>query len=276
MGGWSSPGITKPGISRPLLLLTMSCFPALLAPNRGREIGGGRATRQPGQVRKEAALTRSGSGRSSVSYLFFRANRAGSGIAASCAGSAPFRKPAERQSIADRPMTDAGAPSDQPDSADQGGFDLGGPPEAGKPYRVLARKYRPSSFDDLIGQEAMVRTVSNAFETGRIPQAWILTGVRGVGKTTTARILARALNYELPDGSVKGPTSTCRSSACIARRSWKAGTWTCWRWTPPRTPASTMSARSMTACAMRRPAPATRSTSSTKSTCCRRRRSTPS
>ena len=52
----------------------------------------------------------------------------------------------------------------------------------------------------------MVRTISNAFETGRIPQAWILTGVRGVGKTTTARILARALNYELPDGSVTGPT----------------------------------------------------------------------
>ena len=73
-------------------------------------------------------------------------------------------------------------------------------------YRVLARKYRPATFDDLIGQEAMVRTISNAFETGRIPQAWILTGVRGVGKTTTARILARALNYELPDGSVKGPT----------------------------------------------------------------------
>ena len=72
-------------------------------------------------------------------------------------------------------------------------------------YRVLARKYRPTSFDDLIGQDAMVRTISNAFETGRIPQAWILTGVRGVGKTTTARILARALNYELPDGSVKGP-----------------------------------------------------------------------
>jgi len=92
-------------------------------------------------------------------------------------------------------MTDAGAPSN-PDSAGQ----------AGTPYRVLARKYRPSSFDDLIGQEAVVRTVSNAFETGRIPQAWILTGVRGVGKTTTARILARALNYEMPDGSVKGPT----------------------------------------------------------------------
>jgi DNA polymerase-3 subunit gamma/tau len=71
---------------------------------------------------------------------------------------------------------------------------------------VLARKYRPANFDDLIGQDAMVRTLSNAFESGRIPQAWILTGVRGVGKTTTARILARALNYELPDGSVKEPT----------------------------------------------------------------------
>ncbi len=94
------------------------------------------------------------------------------------------------------------------DTAVEGGLDLGGPggnaPAAS--YRVLARKYRPSNFNDLIGQEAMVRTISNAFETGRIPQAWILTGVRGVGKTTTARILARALNYELPDGSVKGPT----------------------------------------------------------------------
>jgi DNA polymerase III subunit gamma/tau len=73
-------------------------------------------------------------------------------------------------------------------------------------YRVLARKYRPATFDDLIGQDAMVRTISNAFESGRIPQAWILTGVRGVGKTTTARILARALNYELADGSVSAPT----------------------------------------------------------------------
>lgn len=103
-------------------------------------------------------------------------------------------------------MNDAGAPSHPSDGADQSGFDLGATPDTAKPYRVLARKYRPSSFEDLIGQEAMVRTVSNAFETGRIPQAWILTGVRGVGKTTTARILARALNYEKPDGSVKGPT----------------------------------------------------------------------
>ncbi|MBF9233681.1 DNA polymerase III subunit gamma/tau [Microvirga alba] len=71
----------------------------------------------------------------------------------------------------------------------------------GSPYRVLARKYRPRTFDDLIGQEAMVRTLSNAFETGRIPQAWMLTGVRGVGKTTTARILARGLNYQKSDGT---------------------------------------------------------------------------
>lgn len=71
-------------------------------------------------------------------------------------------------------------------------------------YRVLARKYRPENFDDLIGQEPMVRTLSNAFKTGRIAQAYMLTGVRGVGKTTTARILARALNYEF--GDIKEPT----------------------------------------------------------------------
>ncbi|MGN6285850.1 MAG: DNA polymerase III subunit gamma/tau [Afipia sp.] len=100
-------------------------------------------------------------------------------------------------------MTDAGSSPNDQDA--QGGFALGATGPANG-YRVLARKYRPTNFGDLIGQEAMVRTISNAFETGRIPQAWILTGVRGVGKTTTARILARALNYELPDGSVKGPT----------------------------------------------------------------------
>ncbi|GLS17659.1 DNA polymerase III subunit gamma/tau [Labrys miyagiensis] len=72
-----------------------------------------------------------------------------------------------------------------------------------QPYRVLARKYRPQTFDDLIGQDAMVRTLSNAFETGRIHQAYMLTGVRGVGKTTTARILARGLNYEPEEGGGK-------------------------------------------------------------------------
>src|SRR5450432_4876257 len=81
-------------------------------------------------------------------------------------------------------------------------FDLGAPPE---PYRVLARKYRPSDFTGLIGQEALVRTLSNAFATGRIAHAFMLTGVRGVGKTTTARIIARALNCVGPDGK-GGPT----------------------------------------------------------------------
>ncbi len=86
-------------------------------------------------------------------------------------------------------------------------------------YRVLARKYRPQSFSELIGQEAVVRTLSNAIATGRVAHAFILTGVRGVGKTTTARIIARALNCVGADG-VGGPTAApcgecvhCRSIA---------------------------------------------------------------
>ncbi|EGF90952.1 DNA polymerase III, subunits gamma and tau [Asticcacaulis biprosthecium C19] len=70
------------------------------------------------------------------------------------------------------------------------------PIEKSEAYTVLARKYRPRTFEDLIGQEAMVRTLTNAFSAGRIAHAFMLTGVRGVGKTTTARLLARALNYE--------------------------------------------------------------------------------
>jgi DNA polymerase-3 subunit gamma/tau len=89
---------------------------------------------------------------------------------------------------------------DLDDKGDMAGLDFGESPAApssAQPYRVLARKYRPSSFADLIGQEAMVKTLSNAFALDRIHQAYVLTGVRGVGKTTTARILARAFNYEL-------------------------------------------------------------------------------
>jgi DNA polymerase-3 subunit gamma/tau len=112
---------------------------------------------------------------------------------------------------------------DMPDLTHPGddgpGFDLGPAPHVpaivpavapatATPYRVLARKYRPQTFADLIGQEAMVRTLSNAFTSGRIAQAYILTGVRGVGKTTTARILARALNYEPADGPVGGGQPT--------------------------------------------------------------------
>jgi DNA polymerase III subunit gamma/tau len=80
------------------------------------------------------------------------------------------------------------------------------PPEHATPYRVLARKYRPTVFADLIGQEAMVRTLRNAFAAGRVAHAFMLTGVRGVGKTTTARIIARCLNCTGPDGT-GGPTA---------------------------------------------------------------------
>ncbi|MBV8794854.1 MAG: DNA polymerase III subunit gamma/tau [Hyphomicrobiales bacterium] len=78
-------------------------------------------------------------------------------------------------------------------------------PSLAAPYRVLARKYRPMRFEDLVGQEPMVRTLANSFAANRIHQAYILTGVRGVGKTTTARILARAFNYSLP-GKIDAPS----------------------------------------------------------------------
>jgi DNA polymerase-3 subunit gamma/tau len=83
-------------------------------------------------------------------------------------------------------------------------------------YRVLARKYRPTSFEELIGQGAMVRTLSNAIETGRLPHAWMLTGVRGIGKTTTARIIARALNCTGIDG--KGAPTIHPCGQCDACR----------------------------------------------------------
>ena len=76
-------------------------------------------------------------------------------------------------------------------------------------YRVLARKYRPTTFADLVGQEALVRTLKNAIETNRIAQAYILTGIRGIGKTTSARIIARALNCIGPDGKGNMTTQPC-------------------------------------------------------------------
>lgn len=88
-----------------------------------------------------------------------------------------------------------------------------------KAYRVLARKYRPRHFDELIGQDALVRTLTNAIESGRIAHAFMLTGVRGVGKTTTARIIAKALNYTGPDGTAgptTGPTDDCEVCRAIA------------------------------------------------------------
>ncbi len=89
--------------------------------------------------------------------------------------------------------------------------------EPAMPYRVLARKYRPTQFADLIGQDAMVRTLRNAFSLGRVAHAFMLTGVRGVGKTTTARIIARALNCTGIDGQGGPTTEPCGvCSNCIA------------------------------------------------------------
>src|ERR1700749_3790126 len=79
--------------------------------------------------------------------------------------------------------------------------------ESPAPYRVLARKYRPQSFDQLIGQEAMVKTLANAIARDRLAHSFLLTGVRGVGKTSTARLIAKALNCIGPDGT-GGPTIT--------------------------------------------------------------------
>ncbi len=87
------------------------------------------------------------------------------------------------------------------------------------PYQVLARKYRPSAFSELVGQDALVRTLANAIESGRIAHAYMLTGVRGVGKTTTARILARALNCVGPDGAggpTVAPCGVCEHCRAIA------------------------------------------------------------
>ena len=81
------------------------------------------------------------------------------------------------------------------------------PPSGVSPYRVLARKYRPQTFAELIGQDAMVQTLANAIARGRIAHAFLLTGVRGVGKTSTARLIAKALNCIGPDGQ-GGPTIT--------------------------------------------------------------------
>src|SRR3546814_8614923 len=86
-------------------------------------------------------------------------------------------------------------------------LDLGEPPQPAttQPYRVLARNYRPQTFSELIGQDAMVTTLANAIKRSRLAHAFLLTGVRGVGKTSTARLIAKALNCIGPAGE-GGPT----------------------------------------------------------------------
>ncbi len=109
----------------------------------------------------------------------------------------------------DIPPEDSGLPEPPQDGPGLFGEVAAAPQPVARPaetqYRVLARKYRPSTFAELIGQDALVRTLRNAFAQNRVPHALLLTGVRGVGKTTTARIIARALNCIGPDGN-GGPT----------------------------------------------------------------------
>ncbi len=87
---------------------------------------------------------------------------------------------------------------------------------AAAPYQVLARKYRPGHFRDLIGQDSMVRTLTSAFRHDRIAHAFILTGVRGVGKTTTARIIAKGLNCTRDERPTVDPCGTCGPCRAIA------------------------------------------------------------
>src|SRR5690606_23737476 len=132
-----------------------------------------------GQVRKEAAPTSSGTGH--------RAGLPPHPHHARIFSGAEFPFPSD----ADRFVR---AESRNGEGSMAEGDNISGTDSQKTGYRVLARKYRPKDFSDLmVGQEAMVKTLTNAFESGRIAQAYMLTGVRGVGKTTTARILARAL-----------------------------------------------------------------------------------
>jgi len=115
-------------------------------------------------------------------------------------------------------MSDSTQPADEPGL----GLDLPDAPvkpSSASPYRVLARKYRPQNFDELIGQDAMVQTIGNAIQRGRIAHAFLLTGVRGVGKTSTARLIAKALNCVGSDGQ-GGPTiqpcGVCEPCVAIA------------------------------------------------------------
>ena len=112
---------------------------------------------------------------------------------------------------------DSGPPGHDPNAPDMFGEVLKPTlsDDSSAAYTVIARKYRPQAFEDLYGQEAMVRTLRNAFSSGRIAHAFMLTGVRGVGKTTTARLLARALNYQT--GTIDSPTLDLREEGIHCR-----------------------------------------------------------
>ena len=87
-------------------------------------------------------------------------------------------------------------------------------PSTDTSYRVLARRFRPTRFEDVVGQDAVLQTLRSALATGKVPHAFLFSGSRGVGKTTMARILARALNCEAGDGPTADPCGTC--VACVS------------------------------------------------------------
>src|ERR1044071_2462729 len=146
-------------------------------PPYARSEVGGRRCRQPGQVRKEAATT--------ISCRVVGFHRS------PCPAAPP-------KSLLMEDAESTGLGLDLPETP---------APAGASPYRVLARKYRPQTFAELIGQDAMVQTLANAIERDRIAHAFLLTGVRGVGKPAPARLIAKALNCIGPDGT-GGPTIT--------------------------------------------------------------------
>jgi DNA polymerase III subunit gamma/tau len=153
---------------------------------------GGRCSRQPGQIRKEAATTNS--------------RRV---VPASTASHSQNGERGQRNAVS----TDEAALPLRANPLDRSQM------TSSQPYRVLARKYRPQTFAELIGQDAMVTTLGNAIKRDRLAHAFLLTGVRGVGKTSTARLIAKALNCIGPDGQ-GGPTitpcGTCEPCVSIA------------------------------------------------------------
>ena len=170
---------------------------------------------------------------------------------------------------ADAPGFDMLADADADNEVENGAAPISGDDGS---YKVLARKYRPRNFDDLIGQEAMVQTLTNAFDSGRIAHGFMLTGVRGVGKTTTARILARALNYQTE--AINAPSMAWPKMARIAKPLWMAAMSMSLKWTPPRAPALAIFAKLSTMCATRRAPRVSKSILLTKCICCRKPPST--
>jgi len=124
--------------------------------------------------------------------------------------------PSSIPTSADQPTPEA-SPAHEPKIEDSAKADA--PAKSDQPYRVLARKYRPQTFAELIGQEPMVRTLANAIERDRLAHAFLMTGVRGVGKTSTARLIAKALNCIGPDGNgdpTIDPCGQCEPCTAIA------------------------------------------------------------